>query len=140
MAATSRVARRHPLTFLKVNVTLSLLHNVRTPELYREAFFSAGMPEEELLAYHARVQDESFRAYVDMMALNLPRPEKVDTPMLVLGAIEDTLVLSGEVEATARAYNTRAELFADTGHAMMLDIGWQAVADRILNWLDEKGV
>jgi len=138
--ATLRVARRHPLTFLKVSLTFSLIHNVSTPELYKEAFFSANIPGRELTAYHARVQDESFRAYVDMMALNLPRPEKVNTPMLVLGTTDDNLITSSEVEATAKAYNTRAEFFPDMGHAMMLDVGWQAVADRILGWLSEQGL
>jgi pimeloyl-ACP methyl ester carboxylesterase len=138
--ATLRVARRHPFAFLKVNLTFSMIHTIGTPELYREAFFSAGMPEKQLVAYYERVQDESFRAYVDMMGLNLPRPRKVGTPLLVLGAAEDNLISPGEVEATAKAYNTRAEFFADVGHAMMLDSGWQAVADRMLSWLDERGL
>jgi pimeloyl-ACP methyl ester carboxylesterase len=138
--ATLRVARRHPLAFLKVNLTFSMIHTIGTPELYREAFFSAGMSGEQLAAYYGRVQDESYRAYLDMMVLNLPRPEKVNTPLLVLGAADDNLISSGEVEATARAYDTRAEFFPDVGHAMMLDVGWQAVADRILGWLSEQGL
>jgi len=138
--ATLRVARRHPSTFLKVNLTFSLIHNIGTPELYKEAFFSTNIPGKELTAYYARVQDESYRAYVDMMALNLPKPEKVNTPMLVLGTTDDNLIASSEVEATAKAYNTHAEFFPDMGHAMMLDIGWQAVADRILDWLNEQGM
>ena len=136
--ATLRVARHHPLIFLKVNLTFSLIHNIGTPELYKEAFFSANIPERQLTAYHARVQDESFRAYADMMALNLPRPERVGTPMLVLGTTGDNLIAPSEVEATAKAYKTRAEFFPDMGHAMMLDMGWQAVADRILDWLNEQ--
>jgi pimeloyl-ACP methyl ester carboxylesterase len=138
--ATVRVARRHPLAFLKANLTLSLFQVIRTPALYREAFFSADIAEEELRAYHAQVQDESFRAYVDMMALDLPRPQRADTPMLVLGTTGDNLIAPGEIEATARAYNTSAEFFPDMGHAMMLDIGWQGVAERILGWLDERGL
>jgi hypothetical protein len=75
-----------------------------------------------------------------MMALNLPRPEKVRTPLLVLGSSGDIFLASSEVEATARAYNTRAEFFPDMGHAMMLDVGWQAVADRIMEWFDGQGL
>jgi pimeloyl-ACP methyl ester carboxylesterase len=138
--ATLRVARRHPLTFLKVILTFSLIHNVSTAELYKEAFFSASIPGKELAAYHAQVQDESFRAYVDMVALDLPRPEKVNIPMLVLGTTDDNLIASREIEATAKAYNTCAEFFPDMGHAMMLDIGWQAVADRILDWLNKQAL
>lgn len=92
--ATLRVARRHPLTFLKVNLTFSLIHNFSTAELYKEAYFSASIPGRELKAYHAQVQDESFRAYVDMMALDLPRPEKVNIPMLVLGTTGVNLIAS----------------------------------------------
>lgn len=69
-----------------------------------------------------------------MMAFDLPRPERVDTPVLVIGASDDRLITPGEVQATARAYNTQATFFSDMGHAMMLDVGWQAVADSILDW------
>lgn len=140
MAATQRVARRHPLVFLKVNLTFSMLHNISTPELYKEAFFSPSIPETLLTKYHAQVQDESFRAYMDMMMLNLPQPKKINTPMLVIGASDDNMIISSEVEATAKAYNTRAEFFSDIGHAMMLDIGWQVVADRVLEWFNEQGL
>ena len=69
-----------------------------------------------------------------MMAFDLPRPKRVDTPVLVIGASDDRLITPGEVHATARAYNTQATFFPDMGHAMMLDVGWQAVADSILDW------
>jgi alpha-beta hydrolase superfamily lysophospholipase len=60
--------------------------------------------------------------------------------MLVLGAANDALFTSREVEATARAYGMEAEIFPDMGHDMMLDIGWQNVAGRILQWLRERGL
>ena len=79
----------------------------------------------ELQSYYdvARMQDASMRAYLDMMFMNLPQPAKVNTPMLVLGATEDSLIIPNEVRATAKAYNTHAEFFPDIGHAMMLDNG-----------------
>ena len=136
--ATLRIACRHPLIFLKVNLTFSLIHIVSTPELYKEAFFSAGKNGNELKKYHDKLQDESMRAYIDMLALNLPHPEKVNAPMLVLGATDDNLISANEVEATAKSYNTHAKFFPDMGHAIMLDTGWQAVADSILDWLHEQ--
>lgn len=42
-----------------------------------------------------------------------------------------------EIEATARAYNTQAEFISDMGHNSMLEPGWEAVAERILVWLNE---
>jgi hypothetical protein len=38
----------------------------------------------------------------------------------------------------ARAYGTQAEFFPNMAHNMMLEAGWQSVADRMLAWLDER--
>jgi pimeloyl-ACP methyl ester carboxylesterase len=138
--ATLRIARRRPLPLLRATLTLRLIHTIGTPDLYREAFFSSDISQDAVKAYHVQVQDESFRAYLDMLWLNLPRPERVDAPLLVLGTRDEQLILPREVEATARAYNTRAEFFSGMGHVMMLDVGWQDVADRILEWLGERGL
>lgn len=135
LATTLRIASHHPLEFLKVNLTLSLYPLVASPKLAREAFFSAAMPEEQVAAYTQRLQDESYLGFLDMLMLNLPRPQRVKTPLLVLGGAQDTIFHPHEVEATARAYNTQAILFPNIAHDMMLEPGWQAVADCIIKWL-----
>jgi hypothetical protein len=53
----------------------------------------------------------------------------------VLGAGEDGVFTIGEVRRTARAYRSEAEIFPRMGHDMMLDVGWQQVADRICAWV-----
>ena len=138
LSATLRVARRHPLAFIKTNVTLSLYPIIGKPRLTREAFFSDDLSEEAVQRYFSRMQDESYRAYLDIMVFNLPRPKEVDAPILVLGAANDRIITPGEIKATALAYNTQGEIFPDMAHDMMLEAGWQAVADRILGWLSEK--
>jgi pimeloyl-ACP methyl ester carboxylesterase len=137
--ATLRFARRHPLVFLKVNLTMSMFPVVGTPELCREYLFSADLPADALAAYFSRLQDESYRAYLDIMLLNLPRPKRVQAPMIVLGARRDALFVRSECEATALAYGTQAETL-DVAHDMMLEPGWQEVADRILARLYELGL
>lgn len=137
---TLRIAMRHPWAFLKANLTWSLYPIIGTPELTREAFFSTDMPAEQLARYFARVQDESYPAFWDMLVFSLPRPKKVAVPLLVLGAANDTIFHPDEVEATARAYHTRAQIFPNMAHDMMLEAGWQSVADRILNWLTEQNL
>jgi pimeloyl-ACP methyl ester carboxylesterase len=140
LPATLRIARRHPLAFLKVILTLSTYPAVSTPELCREMFFSAGMPDDQVAAHFARVGDESFRAYLETLLLLLSRPLRITAPLLILGAANDLAVSVHEVENTAKTYGTRAEIFPDMAHDMMLEAGWQAVADRILAWLDEQGL
>jgi pimeloyl-ACP methyl ester carboxylesterase len=58
----------------------------------------------------------------------------------VLGGANDAGISPGEIEATAHRHNTRAEIFPNMAHAMMLESGWQVVADRILYWLNEQGL
>ena len=124
--------------FAKVNLTLSLFPLVATPQLAREAFFSAGLAEEQAQIYAKRLQDESYLGFLDMLVFNLPKPEKVKTPLLILGAAKDTIFSPAEVQATGRAYSTQAEIFTGMAHDMMLEPGWQAVANRILAWLKER--
>jgi pimeloyl-ACP methyl ester carboxylesterase len=138
LGTTLRIARRHPLVFAKVNVTGSLLPVIATPQLAREAFFARDVPDEQLLIYWHQLQDESYMAFLDMVALALPNPEKVTTPVLVLGAARDTMLTPTEIAATARAYNTEAQILPDVSHSSMLDPRWQSVAERILVWLKER--
>jgi len=132
-----RTARRQPWAFAKVNLTMSLLPYIATPELVGEAFFSTDLPKELLMEYWKQTQDDSFRAFLDMVALDLPKPEKVKTPLLVLGAARDSMIGPREIEATARAYHTQAEIIPDVAHNSMLERNWQSVADRILTWLNQ---
>jgi len=140
LPATLRYVSRHPFAFIKANLTLSMYPIVGTPQLAHDSLFSPAMPDGKVRAYFARLQDESYRAYVEMMGFTLPRPGRVKTPLLVLGAAGDRLIVPGDVEATARAYATRAEIMTNMAHDMMLDDGWPRVADRIRSWLSEQGL
>lgn len=138
--ATLRAFLRHPFMVLRAGLTLSMYSMVSTPRLAQEVLFSRDMPEEQVRAYAARLQEESYRAYLDMLGLSLPRLERIEPPLLVLGAADDATISSQEVEATARAYGVEAEFFPHMAHGMMLEAGWRAVADRIRVWLDEQGL
>jgi pimeloyl-ACP methyl ester carboxylesterase len=136
--AIVRLARRRPLVFVKANLTLNLQHVIATPGLAREAFFSGDFPGDELAVYWKKMQNESYMAFLDMVALNRPKTEKIKSPLLVLGAAKDNMLKPREIEATARAYNEQAEIIAGVAHNSMLEQGWQTVADRILTWLREQ--
>ena len=51
-----------------------------------------------------------------------------------------TIFHPDEIEATAAAYGKKPEIFKGMAHDMMLEDDWQTVADRILEWLGEKGI
>jgi len=132
-----KIARRQPLVFLKANLTFSMLPAIATPQLAREAFFSPDFPDQELLIFWQQMQNESYRAFLDMIVLNLPRPAKVKTPLLVLGVSRDNMVRPEDIKATAKAYHTEAEIIPGVAHDSMLECGWRTVAERILAWLEE---
>lgn len=129
-----------PLVVLKVLTTLRLYPVIENPKLARWALFSDDMPDETVEAYRHKLNNESFRAYIDEMGFNLVHPKRVKTSLLVIGAEKDTVIFPKLVKDTAHAYHTTAEIFPDIAHDVMLEAGWKKVAKRILDWLDEKGV
>ncbi|AGB26033.1 lysophospholipase [Mycobacterium sp. JS623] len=139
LGSAVRWMKRHPWHFAKMIITGKSLSCVNTPELARERFFCAHTPDAHVLAYAARLQEASARAGVDGLFV-LPRPKRVTTKLLVLGAGDDGAVTRREVLATARAYRSRAEFFPHMGHDMMLEPGWAAVANRIHGWLETQAL
>lgn len=134
-----RVIRRHPLVALRSNLSLRP-EVVFKPPLTRESLFSRNTPQEIVDACAERVESESLRAMWFDSMFRLPNPLAVTTPMLVLGGADDGTITNDDVRATARAYQTEAELFPGMGHNMMLEPGWPAVAGRIESWLGERGL
>ena len=135
-----KTLRRFPLHFLRLNLRLSLWPLMETPEMARFHLFGDEMPEEQVSRYQGRLQDESYRGYLDMMLFDLPKPGRVKTPLLVLGAAEDRIFAPHEVEATAAAYGTSAQIFPGMAHDMMLEAGWQKAAEAMVGWLTARGL
>jgi pimeloyl-ACP methyl ester carboxylesterase len=139
LGSNLRLLKRHPWHFMRIAFTGKSLACVNTPRLARERFFSAHTADADVRKYARRLSEESSRSGVDGL-LRLPRPRRVSTTLLVLGADEDGAVTPKEVRATARAYRTEAEFFSDMGHDMMLEPGWAAVAERIHTWVSAQGL
>jgi alpha-beta hydrolase superfamily lysophospholipase len=138
LPATLRVARRHPVAFLQANLTWDLYPVVATPSLARDAFFTDGLPDDVVAEYHRRLQSESYVAYLDML-FQLPKAGRVKAAqMLVMGAEKDRIFSAREVAATAAAYGTEAIMVPGMAHDMMLEPGWQQVADKIIAWIDTR--
>jgi pimeloyl-ACP methyl ester carboxylesterase len=128
-------ARHHPADFAIANVTRDLHRLVRTPEQVRSLFFSPDAPEDLVAATTARLQSESFLAFLDMLVLDRPRPRRVKEPVLVIGGRRDTIFPPADVEATAAAWGTTPVVVEDIAHDLMLDPGWESVADLVADWV-----
>jgi pimeloyl-ACP methyl ester carboxylesterase len=131
---TLKIARQHPLKFLRMNATWSLYPVVADPDDARALLFGTHLDDVTALGYVARVQEESYFAFLDMLLLDRPKPGRVTAPMLVLGASQDAIFPLREVQATASAYGTSPVMF-DAGHDLMLEPVWPEVAATIADWV-----
>lgn len=135
--ATLRVFMRMPLAFIWANLTWSLWPLVRNTRRVRQHFFGETIATAKLEAYAARIQDESYLGFLDMLLFRFASPQKVQTPVIVMGAEKDRLFSPAEIEKTAGAYGGKAIMFPGMAHDMMLEDEWQKVAEFILTELPQ---
>jgi pimeloyl-ACP methyl ester carboxylesterase len=134
LRAVARQWLRHPGPMLRAGLTRRFRPLVATPALVRAHFFTPDTPQDIVDGCFAQLEDDSAFALFATQA-TWPRPSRVTAPILVLGATRDAMVSAGSIRRTARAYRTEAEIFPGLGHDMMLDRGWEAVAERIAAWV-----
>lgn len=128
----------HPVDLLRATVMLDLYQLVRSPQLARDLFYTADINTNTLDKYWRRAQNESFRAFVDMLALNLPHPAQVDPalPTWVAGGEKDVIFPPPAVHKTASAYGVQATIYPGMAHSsLVLEEGWQTVAADLSAWI-----
>ena len=133
------ITPRHPWLALRMNVTRNPLAAYPSAASVRENFFCKHTPQGVVDDCFSRLANESFQALYNDMSFRRVRPERVTTPLLVLEAEEVSWGPKMALDI-AGAYSVDAEFFPKMGHNMMLEPGWQAVADRIDSWLGGQGV
>jgi pimeloyl-ACP methyl ester carboxylesterase len=134
----ARLIRNQPLDALRANATFSLLPFVSDPDRARRLLFSVAMSGDDVVRYHRQLQDESMLGALDCLALERVAVSQVRSPVHVMGAADDAVVVDHEIRATARAYGTEAIVFDNVAHDMMLDPNWRIVADRMIEKLDAQ--
>ncbi|MBK7391758.1 MAG: alpha/beta fold hydrolase [Chloracidobacterium sp.] len=128
---------KHPILMMKIAFHQNYSLMFATPELAKKFLFSKDTDITKIAGYVRKFGKESYWANLESM-FNLPKPEKIRTQMLVLGAEEDALVSKRAIEKTARVYNADLRFFPKTGHDLMLEDNWQEAADHMIEWLSEK--
>ncbi len=135
-SASFKTMLQYPLPILKMLLTTNMIYSRPT---FESVFFSADMPREQVASYLSRMGNESFWAFMDIVMFNKPNPEKIKTPMLVIGGEKDSSIPHQVNESLAQAYNTKLETFP-VAHDMILEANWETVANRIVNWLSERAL
>jgi pimeloyl-ACP methyl ester carboxylesterase len=134
---TASIALRRPVDFLKANLTLSLYPLVADPADARHMFIEDDTPDAETRAFAARLTDESYLAFLDMLLFALPPRRPVSVPMLVIGGADDTIFSVASQRHTARFYGCDCHIVDGVPHDGMLSRRWKQVAGIFLDWIDE---
>jgi pimeloyl-ACP methyl ester carboxylesterase len=131
LAANLRTMRNHPTLALKATLTADYSALVASDELVREFFFTADTPDGLVSGTRAQLQNESWLA-INTMNLRWPKPKRVSVPMHVIAAEHDAIFTVAEQRATAEAYGADLQVLSGMGHGLMLDTGWEQLADLLL--------
>ena len=130
---------RDPSLVMQVALAQALGPWAASAQAARRTLFSDSLPAATVNRHLARSSAESLRVGFELAWPDFPGPTwDYEMPILVIGAENDFFVSPTMVEATAQVFGTRAEIVPDLAHAMMLEPRWQAVADRILDWLHKS--
>ena len=101
-----RLLKDITLPFLKANLQLSWKPVFKEKANARKVMFSKNFPKKNWIKQLSKMQDESFRAFLEMTALNLPDHRKVKTPLLIIGGEKDYLIPEKATRKMAALYNT----------------------------------
>ena len=132
-----KIQMRNPWLMVKVALKQDYAVMFATPKLAKKFLFSADADDRKVAEYTGRFENESYRAALEMI-YNLPKPGRIEAPLLVAGAADDAIIAPKLIEKTARVFNADCKIFHATAHDMMLEGGWQAVADFMIGWLEKK--
>ncbi|MBV9042998.1 MAG: alpha/beta hydrolase [Acidimicrobiia bacterium] len=122
-----------------------------TAEQFRYSFGNAVSEEESNQLYERWAVPGPARPLFEAATANLSphAASKVDTdnaergPLLLIMGGEDHTVPESVTKATAKKYKhspatTDTLEFADRGHSLTIDSGWQEVADASMTWLEKQ--
>ena len=129
------VLRRDPRLALKLVFTMEPRIMFATPELCRRLLFSPGTSDEVVSDCAERMERESFRAWLEMLAIPPDAGRIRGKPMLILGADGDSLIPERALRRTAEAYDADLTMLPEMGHDLMLEDHWRDAAEAMHDWL-----
>jgi pimeloyl-ACP methyl ester carboxylesterase len=141
MESTFSLLIKDFMLFQQIHLAMEFNPRYVNPDDLRRMLFSDDLPQLEALRHFARMQPESQRAIYDMSwpALDFERNGRT-VPVLVQGAADDVFFSLSVARRIARSYDAELDVVPRVAHAMMLDMRWRTVADRILDWLRGLGL
>jgi len=132
-----KIQMRNPLLIAKVALKQDYAVMFGTPQLAKKFLFSADADDAWVEKYSSRFGKEAFLAALEMI-YNLPKPDKIKVPILIVGAENDAVIAERLIAKSAQTLKADYRIFPNIAHDMMLEKGWRDVAEHIAGWLKTK--
>jgi len=136
LGSSFMLAANNPEIFNEINKIQLFDGLAGTPDGVRRAIFSQQLPPPDVKRYMRRMRHESQRALFDLSWPQHFWIERVKIPVQVIGAADDLFFPPSLVEDAARLHGVETEIVPDIAHALMLDMNWEKVAQRLAAWLE----
>lgn len=126
----------HALAALAKDRPLDALGSVfgRTIPMQAQTLFT-GLDPHSAQLYASRMGKESPLVQYELLRRRTLGP--ITAPALVIGAVDDALVPTADVQRTAARLGVQPVWLRGIGHDVMLDAGWDGALAVVLEWLDE---
>jgi pimeloyl-ACP methyl ester carboxylesterase len=130
-----RLMRDFPWSFVKANLRMSWTPVFQSPSNARKLMLSQQFPEVRIKPLLEKMQDESFVVFLQIMGLTPPDTRKVKTPLFIIGGEKDYLISESGTRKMAAAYGTEPWIVKNAPHNLMMEEGWERIAERISDFL-----
>lgn len=138
--ASWQMALSNPLLFWNT-ATFAMSPSMGSITVAREALFSPDAPDAVARDVLRRSSPEAPRALMEAQLPLACAPGYLsDIPVSVIGAMDDRLIPVSAVERTAQFHAVEPILFDQTGHALMVDTRWRAIAEHLLHWIKTEAL
>lgn len=134
-AVTLKVLFTRPHIFLKINLTWSFSSIYKNFNFIRKLMFNDCLKDELFEKFYPLHQEESYRAYMDMLLLKHVRVKKIKSPVKILAGVKDESVPIKQLRKMANKFNFDLKEFPDNSHGLMVETGWEQVAEHITSLL-----
>jgi pimeloyl-ACP methyl ester carboxylesterase len=132
----ARLAAAHPDSLMHVGKGDPSRLSTSVLKALRPFYFSDEVPRALLAQAGRHFSAESPRALFDLsLRLHWALPTRDHRPLFVLGAEGDRICTPEDVRATARHHNVEATIVLGLAHMLMLEPGWEGVAQALAAWV-----
>ena len=131
------ILRTRPITFAKINLLLSLWPVVSDAEAAHALLVEPDAAPEVKARLTENLGDEAYLAFLDMLALNLPRKPDAPPPVLIVGGEEDAIFSVKEQQSLQRRFDAPMHILPQTPHNIMMSRASDRSGQIILDWMAE---